>query len=285
MKDYIKLLRVKHYLKNFLIFVPLFFSQQLYEKEAFIKTTILFIVFSLFASSVYIFNDIIDRNKDKLHEVKKNRPIASGKISIKNAVIAMIVLYVIGLIIGVAGRIKTECWELIIGYIILNVLYSIKLKKIPVIDVFVLVMFYIIRLVLGCLSSNSVLSFWMFMAVLTGSFYMGYGKRRNELNTKGNTREVLKYYNKEFLNQNMYICMGMMIMFYALWCNDINTINRIGTNKQMWTIPLVLITAQRYSLDIEKSKFADPINIITGDKWLIAFSIAYVAIMYLIIYN
>ena len=116
--------------------------------------------------------------------------------------------------------------------------------------------------------------------IIFGSFYLGFGKRRNEIIKNGNkSRKVLSLYNKEFLDKNMYVCLGLAIVSYTLWCVDPATVARIGNDYLFWTIPLVMIILQLYSLNIEGNSHGDPIEVVLSDKKLIAIVILYVLVM------
>ena len=120
---------------------------------------------------------------------------------------------------------------------------------------------------------------------MAGSFYLGFGKRRNEIIKQGDkSRDVLKKYNKEFLDKFMYVCLILAIVFYSLWCIDAATINRIGNNYMIWTIPLLLIIFMKYSLNVESDSFGDPVDVILNDKVLIALVSIFALIMFGILY-
>ena len=266
MKKYLKLIRIKHYIKNFLIFLPLIFSRNI--NAANILLSILgFISFSFASSIIYIVNDIRDKEKDKNHPTKKNRPIAAGTISITNALIVATLLLIITIAILIYLSTFNKFISIyIITYILINIMYSFGLKNIPLLDVFILALGFLIRVLYGGALINVEVSNWLFLTVLSISFYLGLGKRRNELiaqeKTGNTTRSVLKYYNKEFLDKNMYMCLSMTIIFYSLWCQDLNS------DYIMWTIPIVLLICMKYSLNIESNSSGDPVEVLLKDKIL-----------------
>ena len=217
MIKYLKLMRIKHYIKNLLIFLPLIFSQNINSRN--ILLTILgFISFSFASSTIYIINDIKDKEKDQNHPTKKNRPIAAGTISVPNALILAILLLILTIAILIYLSAFNKFISIyIITYILINIMYSFGLKNIPLLDVFILALGFLIRVLYGGALINVEVSTWLFLTVLSISFYLGLGKRRNELMAQKNpeniTRNVLKYYNKEFLDKNMYMCLSMTIIF------------------------------------------------------------------------
>lgn len=292
-KEYLKLMRIKHYFKNILIFLPLFFSGELFNISKIGCCLIGFIVFSLIASFVYIVNDIRDIENDRKHPVKKNRPLASGKISKKHGIIFAIVLicfaYILNTImflvkiVPINGYIMSSIF--ITLYILINIAYSFGLKKQPIIDVVILVLGFLIRILYGSAITNIEVSNLLYLTVIAGSFYMGFGKRRNEIIKQGDTsRAVLKRYNKEFLDKNMYVCLTLSIVFYALWCVNANTIARMGNNLMAWTVPIVMIILMKYSLDVEGDSFGDPVDVLFKDKILMLLVILFAIIVFSIMY-
>ncbi len=288
MKDYIKLIRVKHWLKNCLVFLPLFFSSNLFNLNMFLICLIAFFIFSFTSSIVYVINDMNDIEKDKLHPIKKNRPLASGKISKTQAkiVIALLSLVIIGLMtFSYLKNNNIFIFVIPLAYLVLNILYSIWLKHIPIIDVVILVSGFVFRVMYGGTIVDVEVSKYLLLMVMFASFYLGFGKRRNEIIKNGQkSRKVLEFYNKEFLDKNMYVCLGLAIVSYTLWCVDPTTISRIGNDYLFFTIPLVMVILQLYSLNIEGNSHGDPIEVVLSDKALIVTVIIYVLVMGCLLY-
>ena len=286
---YLKLIRVKHWIKNGLVFLPLFFSGCLFEIDLLIKAILAFFIFSLTSSVVYVNNDISDVEKDKKHPIKKKRPLASGIISIKTARIIEVVLLLIDIVmIGILwymGMHSVGVFIIPFVYLILNIFYSKGLKNVPIVDVDILVSGFVFRVMYGGVVTAVEVSKYLYLMIIFGSFYLGFGKRRNEIiKNSTNSRKVLKLYNKDFLDKNMYVCLGLAIISYALWCLDPSTIMRIGNDYIFWTIPLVMIIFQLYSLDIEKDSHGDPIEIVLSNKKLLITIIIYILIIGGILY-
>ena len=283
MNKYIKLIRMKHWLKNFLVFLPIFFSLNLFNINYIMLTTLAFIVFCFTSSIVYILNDLSDIEKDRLHPVKKFRPLASGEISKKKAYIVIgILAAVIAAIMIYFYSITSNIFVILIPliYIVLNILYSKKLKHVPIIDVVILVSGFVLRVMYGGVAINVEVSKFLYLMIIFGSFYLGFGKRRNEILKNGDkSRKVLSLYNKEFLDKNMYVCLGLAIVSYSLWCVDPTTIERIGNDYLFWTIPIVMVILQLYSLNIEGNSHGDPIEVVLSDKKLIAVVVLYIIVM------
>lgn len=284
LKNILKLMRIKHYLKNGLIFLPLIFNSQLFEIKPLLMTIYGFISFCLISSAVYVINDIKDVEKDRMHKIKKNRPIASGAVSIKEAILLFIVLTISSLCINIFIIKEFSSILLISLYLILNIMYSLGLKNIPIIDVVILVSGFVIRVIYGANIMSIEISKWLYLTVMSGSFFMGFGKRRNEIIKQGNdSRAVLKYYTKDYLDKFMYACLVLTLMFYSLWSVDTSTTAKFGENM-IYTIPLVMIIFMKYCLDIEGNSYGDPVDVITSDKILMCMVGVLAISMYILIY-
>lgn len=272
MKKYLKLMRVHHYIKNGLIFAPLIFSGSLLNIDLLWKSILGLIAFSLIASVVYIINDIQDVELDRMHPTKCKRPIAANLISLTHAKILAVCLVLVAVVINtyVASN-GLLAWASLILYLILNIAYSNGLKNYPIIDIAILASGFVIRVLYGSGITDIEISNWLYLTVISMSFYLGLGKRRNELLKQKNvSRKVLKYYNHNFLDKNMYICLALTITFYALWTVDPVTISRLSNDLLVWTVPIVILICMKYSLNIEGDSDGDPVEVIIKDKILMA---------------
>lgn len=275
--NYLYLFRVRHYVKNLLIFIPAFFSGDLFNHQKLLLLFPAFISFCFMASAIYIFNDICDIESDKNHPTRKNRPLADGRIQKTNAALSMIFCVILSLTLSVYIG-NTAALFLICIYFVLNVLYSKFLKKIPVIDVVVLASFYWLRLYYGGIISHITISQWLYLVVMSGSFYLALGKRRNELMVSTESRDVLKYYSKSFLNNNMYVCSALTVVFYALW-----TIN-VKKPETVWTTPFLIIMLMYYSFVVEGNSDGDPVEVIINNKIILIMAIIFTVCIFAFIY-
>lgn len=288
MKNYLKLIRVKHWLKNALVFFPIFFSINLLNYEYLTTSVIAFFVFSFTSSIVYVLNDIKDVEKDRLHPIKKKRPLASKTISMTGAKITIAILVLLTIALITLIYLKTNTIGTIIiplVYLLLNILYSQGLKNIPIIDVVILVSGFVFRVMYGGVATSIEVSKWLYLMIIFGAFYLGFGKRRNEIIKNGEkSRKVLELYNKDFLDKNMYVALALAIVAYTLWCVDPTTIARIGNDYLFWTIPLIMVILQLYSLNIEGNSHGDPIEVVLADKTLLITATLYVVVMVFLLY-
>lgn len=292
MMAYIKLLRIHHWLKNALIFLPLFFSGNLLEGTSFIRTCFGFLSFSLISSCVYIINDLKDIENDRRHPIKKNRPLASGKAKPKIAIGLAGILLLLSIITSTFLYYSqpngiSQIWIVLIPiiYFILNVLYSIWLKHKPIADVVILVSGFLLRVLYGSYVIQIQLSNWLYLMVMFGASYLVFGKRRNEMEKNGQkSRKVLQYYTKDFLDKNMYVFLTLALITYSLWCVDTNVLNQLNTNLMIWSVPMIVIIFLKYSLDIEGNSYGDPVDVVIKDKTLMALILSYIIYTTLVFY-
>ena len=279
--EYLKLIRVKHYLKNFLVFLPAIFSGMLFDSNVLFKVIIMFFAFSFTSSIIYVINDINDIESDRKHPIKKNRPLASGKVSKKGAIITIIILVL--LITGLlyfANLLFDFSSLILIVYFIINLGYSFGLKNIPLVDITILALGFVLRVTYGGVGLGIEISNWLFLTILSISFYMAFGKRRNELIKNGsNSRKVLKSYNKDFLDKNMYMFLALTIVFYSLWA-----VSAFNNEFFKYSIILVIVILLKYCMDVEDDNFGDPIEVITHDKVLLVLGALYIIFVFSSIY-
>lgn len=259
------------------------------EAETLGKAVVAFLCFSLLSSAVYILNDIRDAESDRNHEIKKNRPIASGGVSIPSAYAQCAILAVTAILLHVlvCGA-DVGSVSLLAAYFAVNVAYSMGLKNVPFVDISLLVSGFVIRVFYGAAVIGESVSHWVFLTVVSLSFYMGLGKRRNEiLKTSGQaeTRRVLRFYSLGFLDKFMYLCLSISVVFYALWSADGAAVERFRTDKLVWTVPLVILLVMKYSADIESDSYGDPVDVVTHDRFLMLLTLVYGIILLLLIYE
>jgi len=281
-RAYIKLMRPKHYLKNFLIFLPLMFSGHLFERHYLSHSIFAFVAFSLIASTVYIINDFKDREADALHPKKKHRPLASGAISPSAALGLAVVLVIVAGVFQYWANFSLVSIGLLAGYVLINILYSFGLKNIPIMDVAILSLGFVLRVLYGGSAVGIEISKWLYLAILAFSFYLSLGKQRNEIRTIGtHTRKVNRFYNQEFLDKNMYVCLGLTIVYYSLWAIDPAQVHK----QVFWTIPVVLLIVMTYSLSVEESASdGDPVSVVLNNKALLTLLVFYAVLMTTLVY-
>lgn len=288
MKKYLNLIRAKHWIKNILVFLPLFFNGSIFKLKLLSLNLLAFIIFCLSSTVVYIINDINDIDNDRKHAIKKNRPLANKSISIKSALIIAIIFFILSIIVISYLYLNTKRIGVIIIpiiYIIINILYSKILKQIPIIDILVLVSGFVLRVLYGGIVVNISLSKYLYLMIIFGAYYLGFGKRRNEIKNNGNaSRSVLTKYNESFLDKNMYVSYALSVVTYTMWCVDTEVTSKLGHDYLFLTIPILMTILQLYSLNIEDDSSGDPVDVILSNKLLLGVGIIYLITIIILIY-
>ena len=242
MRAYLELARPHHWVKNLLILLPLVFSGRLGEWPLTGQALAAFVSFSLAASAIYCVNDVRDAEKDRRNPAKQHRPVAAGRVSPRGALGFCGLLLALAVLSGIpAAGSRPMGWLWLGLYLLLNLGYSLGLKDLPLVDVAILASGYLLRILYGGAITGIELSKWLCLTVIAMSFYLGLGKRRGELMSGTGSRAVLRYYSERFLGYNMYMCVALAVLFYALWTVDPLTVARAGGEGLVWTVPLVLL--------------------------------------------
>ena len=296
----IKAARPIHWIKNLALFAALFFTSNFFEASL-VKTVIIaFISFSFAASAAYVFNDIVDAEKDKRHPVKKYRPVASGKLSKKTALIEVFVLLGLSFIFSINLNILFRLT--LIFYVVLQTFYSLFLKNITTIDILTIAFGFVIRIYAGAFVINAHLSVWFLLCVISTALFLAAGKRRSELNipesASGVTRTSLSKYSRELLNS--YVTMfgnaswlsWSLFAFYEsprasldVWLLLAEISKTTTVDKLlMASIPVVIYTIMRYESLIFEGKSEAPEKIILSDKGLITSVFIWFMMVYWVYY-
>lgn len=284
----IKLLRPQQWVKNAFLVAPLIFSKRLFVAEYFEITVLALVVFSLVSSTVYIINDIADREEDKQHPIKRERPVASGKISVPEAIALLIVVIVVILF---AGRNLSPRFQLTAGiYFLLNLAYSFGLKRVILVDVFVIAAGFMLRVLAGAFAIAVLISPWLVLCTLFVSVFLAISKRRGELLLTTGTdgyagRVVLHDYDLPLMDQLMTIAAAGMAISYALYTVAERTVLIFGTENLIFTTVFVLFGIFRYLFLVRKKKIDDnPAHLLISDVVMIVNVLAWFASCVLIIY-
>lgn len=205
---FIKILRLNHLVKNFIIFTPLFFASRFFDKEAFVNALRAFISFSFLASFVYIINDIYDIKKDSIHPIKSLRPLASGIISQKKSLYFAFTLLILSFIVSF----NTGIYTFLFIYLFLNILYSSYLKKKNISDILIVAIFYVIRILIGGFSTSTYISPWIILSVFFGALFITSCKRYSQY-----LLGSISNYSKELLLFCVYFSATLSIAVYSIW--------------------------------------------------------------------
>lgn len=270
LKNYITLIRPHQYLKNLFIFTPLIFALQFTDLNLLARDLVAFIAFSLVASSIYIFNDIKDIEEDKNHPVKKLRPITSGKISISSGIKLLVILLFIGLTI--AFFLNVKFLYILLVYFGMNILYSVTLKHISIIDIIIIAVGFVLRVFSGSIVVNIEASEWLIIMTFLLALFLALAKRRDDVllsidNVE--TRKSIDGYNIEFINSSMIIMASIIIVAYILYTISEQTIEKFHSNYLYLTTIFVITGLIRYmQITLVENKSGSPTNVLIKDKFL-----------------
>lgn len=261
-------MRPRQWVKNTFLFSGLVFSKNLFQAELFMKVSMGFILFCLAASSIYIFNDIQDRQNDSKHPEKGRRPIALGNLPVTQAYFVSVLLGGIALVF--ASVLDLTFFALLVTYILLNLSYSLKLKQVVILDIMCIAFGFVLRILAGTTLAGIIPSDWLIVCTMTISLFLGFSKRRNELvfmvNHTDNQRKVLADYSIPFLDQMIAMVTACTVMSYILYTVSSETVARFGTRNLIFTIPFVLFGIFRYLyLIYHKRIIEEPTDLILMD--------------------
>lgn len=280
-------MRPKEWAKNLLVFSGLIFSRSLFEHNNLLLSLGGFAAFCLISSGIYIFNDLCDLNEDKLHPVKKNRPIASGVLNLNLARIVMALLFVGGS--ALALSLNYPFAFAIALYLTFNLGYSLGLKNLVILDVLMISSGFVIRAIAGALVLQVEASAWLVLCTSMVALLVGFGKRRHELvlleENAGSHRASLNDYSLQFLDSMMTICGGAAVVCYALYTMSDDTVARFHTRNLLITLPFVIYGVFRYLFLIHKRKAGgDPVQLLFRDRPTLLNILLWIVAVCLVIY-
>lgn len=265
----IRTLRVYQWTKNLLVFAAIIFAGELLNTTAIINSILAFFSFCFAASSTYIFNDLMDIEKDRLHPDKSKRPIASGEISIQTAVVLSLILAVFSFIL--AYILGPKFIGILLVYVFLTVSYSLLWKRFFLVDVLVLSLGFVTRAIAGAVAINVIFSNWLIVCTLFLALFLSLGKRRGELlllkDDAENHRSVLVYYTIEYLDQLLLIVSaGALISFTIYTCSQ-EVVERLHTDQLYLSLPFVIYGLFRYLYLVRyQGEGSDPTKVLLTDK-------------------
>jgi 4-hydroxybenzoate polyprenyltransferase len=241
-------MRPTQWSKNGFVFAGILFDQQLLDPEPFGRVMLTFALLCLAASSIYIINDLVDIERDRLHPKKRNRPLPSGQLPIRWAIIAAITFPVIAL--AVSLFLELALTAVIAGYLVLHIAYSFWLKNIVILDVFAIAAGFILRLVAGIVVINVTnFSPWLYVCAGLLALFLAIGKRRQELilmaSDAADYRATYRDYNMPLLDDMLRMVTTGSVLTYMLYTIEAQTIRSNG-HRMMLTIPFVVYGIFRY---------------------------------------
>ena len=290
MTDIIKLLRPQQWIKNLFVFLPLFFDRHLFDAGYLVPCILVFLAFCLAASGIYCFNDIHDAEADRDHTEKRNRPIASGKVSKATGYIAMLVCFVLSVAVmcfihTATGR-NGLIFLVIGGYVVMNIAYTLLLKHIAIVDVFVIAAGFVLRVLAGGVATGIHLTHWIVLMTFLLALFLAFAKRRDDVVAFENSgvamRKTANRYNLRFLNTATSIVGSITMVCYIMYTVSPEVVERFGSPYVYLTSIFVLAGIIRYlQIMTVEVKSGDPTQVILKDRfiqgcvigWLLAFAL------------
>ena len=244
----IKLLRPQQWIKNGFVFVGLLFGHAWHDAAKVQPALAAFAAFCLLSSAVYVFNDLMDREQDRLHPRKAKRPLASGTVGVPAALALIVVCGGGGL--ALAFCCAGELPLIFVAYLVLNVAYSLGLKHVVIVDVFIIAAGFMLRILAGTAGIGIAPSQWLLLCGLLLTLFLGFAKRRAELialdDDAARHRAVLEHYSDTLLDQMISVVGAGVVVTYSLYTVSSETVALHGTDKLIYTVPFVLYGMFRY---------------------------------------
>ena len=289
LRSYIKLIRPKQWLKNLFVLAPLVFAKELFEVNSLLTAVHAFVAFCLTASSVYILNDIADVEADRAHPEKKFRPLAAKEISTGQAYVLLFILLA-GLAVLVNGM-DSRFTITLAAYFLLNLAYSFKLKQVVLLDVFIIAAGFMMRVLGGAYAIDVEVSKWIVLCTLFVSLFLGFAKRRGELQLTQDSgatskRKVLLHYRVNFIDQMLTIAAAGAVISYALYTVAPRTLQAFGTDKMIYTTIFVIYGMFRYLYLIHTTHSTENVtNAVASDVPIIVTALLWIVTCIILIYS
>jgi 4-hydroxybenzoate polyprenyltransferase len=288
-KEIIITIRPKQWSKNFVIFAALLFSENLFNLPLLLKSTVAFVDFCLLSGGLYIINDLIDIKKDRYHPIKSMRPLASGTLKQRQALIISAFMIISALFLAVS--LNQQYLNVVITFLIINLAYSFFIKNIVILDVMVIAIGFVLRAVAGGEAISVMISGWLLICTLLLALFLGFCKRLAELNRRGagikNTRRVLEHYSSDLLHQIISVAAAGTIAAYAIYTMSEETISKFNTTNLKFTLPFVIYGIMRYMYILHKKEARGevPENVLLFDKMILLNILLYTVAVVIIIYT
>lgn len=292
MKNLIRLIRPKQWIKNLVVLLPIFFGGALLSPEALWEGLVTALSFSFAASSIYCLNDIVDVEDDRHHPLKCHRPLASGDISVSQGYVLMLLMFVLSMVSAfLLHEQQAQTAGVILFYWLLNIAYCLKLKQYAIIDVCVVAFGFVLRILAGGFATSIHLSKWIVLMTFLLMLFLSFAKRRDDvvrMNETGRApRQNTIRYNLTFINQAITITASVTLVCYIMYTVSPETIRNFHTDYLYLTSVFVLVGLLRYiQIAVVDKKSGDPTKVILRDRFtqcvVLAFGLSFLFIIYVL---
>jgi 4-hydroxybenzoate polyprenyltransferase len=257
-------LRPRHWIKNGFLFAPLFFSGHFYNVADVALVIRGFVLFSLTASAIYIFNDLMDRERDALSELSKHRPIAAGTVPLPAVIVTALIFIVVALV--ASYHTGYEFCLLLSLYIANNAVYTLLIKNRVVADVISIAAGFVIRILAGASLIGVEASPWLIVCTFSLALLLGFGKRRAELFHASGVKIVSTIYTAEKLDHMISVSTAIALLSYMLYVVSPESVERFKGHLMLFTVPFVVYGIFRFVAKIQEGKCKDPVHLIYSDR-------------------
>ncbi len=270
MHPLLRLIRPRQWVKSSFVAAPLFFNTPLWSAQTLAQVALGMAAFCLMASAVYVLNDLVDREADKKHAIKRLRPLASGEISLTVAYAVMLVALMgsLATAMGLGGLFPV----FLLSYGALQVLYCFWLKHHALIDVMTIALGFVVRVLAGAALIDVTPTSWILIMTMLLALFQGLAKRRDDLvhAMEVSHRRSLVGYNKSFLDVSISVVLGALLVAYLIFTTDAGVIERFGTENLFYTAPLVILGILRYlQITLVEERSGSPTEVVLRDKFMI----------------
>jgi 4-hydroxybenzoate polyprenyltransferase len=288
LNDVIALLRPLQWVKNAVVAAPLVFSQRFFFFDDLVAAVLATAAFCLGSSATYALNDVIDRDRDRYHPLKSDRPVASGRVSPRAGAVLSSGLLLAGLALAMLAG--PEVAAVLAAFVLLQISYSTVLKHVVVVDVCALAAGFVLRAVAGVLAVNALLSPWLFVCTFLLALFLAVGKRRHELvllgGEAGDHREVLGSYTPRLLDGLVTMISIATVGAYTLYTLSPAVREKLGEDRLYLTVPFVVFGVFRYLfLVYRREEGGNPTAVLLGDLPLQAGIAAWIGAVFLLLYR
>ena len=290
-KDILRLIRPKQWIKNMFVFIPMFFAGELFDLHSLCLCAVTFLAYSFMASSIYCYNDIVDADADRRHPVKCHRPVASGAVSVRLAYTLMAFLAVlsVAVVLLLPPEVMANVLAVVLFYYLLNLSYCSKLKQYAIVDVCIVAFGFVLRILAGGFACEVTPSNWLVIMTFLLTLFMSFAKRRDDVLRMNETGEPPRKntvrYNLTFINQAITITASVTLVCYIMYTVSPEVTERFDTPYLYLTFVFVLLGLLRYiQIAVVDKKSGDPTKVILHDHFSQMIVVAWVLSFLLMIY-
>lgn len=278
----VRAMRPRQWLKNVLVFAVPLAAGTLFHRDIWLRTLLAFVCFCLAASATYLINDSVDRQADRLHPIKRHRPIAAGHVSVTLAIATASVLFVSSGVL--AWLVRPALFWTVFAYVVATLSYSMRLKHEPVIELGLLTAGFLLRAVAGGTATGTLISQWFLIVAAFGSLFMAAGKRYGELVSLGEgaetARKSLSGYTPSYLRFVWAMAVAVTVVAYCLWAFEVGGVTSTLPWAK-WSVAPFVLALLRYAVDVDAGRAGAPEDVVLSDRvlqilglaWLVLFGL------------